>query len=84
MQINSCRRFYIMITYTDSKMYLKVMMNIYGVHMDPTTWNDPENFRPERFLNEENVIVGKDRAIPFGVGESCNGDNGLILVFHIL
>lgn len=44
-------------------------MNIYSVHMDPKTWKDPDNFRPERFLDEKGNVVGKDRTIPFGVGE---------------
>jgi len=45
------------------------MVNIYSVHMDPKTWEDPKNFRPERFLDKDNNVILKDRIIPFGVGE---------------
>jgi cytochrome P450 len=33
----------------------QVMINIYALHMDPENWKDPEEFRPERFLEEEKV-----------------------------
>jgi len=36
--------------------------------MDPQVWKDPENFRPERFLDEDNKIVGSDNVIAFGLG----------------
>ena len=37
--------------------------------MDPKTWLDPRNFRPERFLDEEGNVLGRDRILPFGAGE---------------
>jgi len=37
--------------------------------MDTNHWIDPENFRPERFLNEaQDAIVKDDWFIPFGLG----------------
>ncbi|XP_049518251.1 steroid 17-alpha-hydroxylase/17,20 lyase-like isoform X1 [Dermacentor silvarum] len=54
-----------------------LMYNIYGVHHDPTNWEKPEEFRPERFLNP---VTGKVRTdagplIAFGMGARiCPGE----------
>lgn len=32
------------------------------------SWGDPDDFRPERFINEEGSIVIPDRFIPFSYG----------------
>jgi cytochrome P450 len=37
--------------------------------MDPTVWSDPSEFRPERFLDENGRLIGKEKIIPFSVGE---------------
>ena len=34
-------------------------------------WDDPEDFKPERFLNDQGEIVNTDKTMPFGYGESC-------------
>ncbi|XP_055681335.1 probable cytochrome P450 305a1 [Lutzomyia longipalpis] len=40
------------------------------VHMDRTFWNDPEIFRPSRFLNEgKTKIINSDRVHQFGQGK---------------
>nr|CAD7456590.1 unnamed protein product [Timema tahoe] len=39
-----------------------------SVHNDPELWGDPENFRPERFLDEEGRLLRKDITMPFGGG----------------
>jgi len=36
--------------------------------MDPKVWGDPENFRPERFLDEDNNVIRRNDIIPFGLG----------------
>jgi len=36
--------------------------------MDPKVWKDPDNFRPERFLDDKQTITGSERVIPFGIG----------------
>lgn len=44
--------------------------------MDPEEWDHPEEFRPERFLNEDESAVHKpDNFMPFGIGQRmCLGD----------
>src|SRR6218665_17758 len=47
---------------------LKVMANAFSIHMDPKYWNDPENFIPERFLDEKRMITGSEHVLAFGLG----------------
>lgn len=52
-----------------------VLSNLYAAHNNKTEWDDPESFRPERFLDKENRIFGSDRVISFGLGSrSCFGE----------
>ncbi|KAF7987707.1 hypothetical protein HCN44_003570 [Aphidius gifuensis] len=51
-----------------------MMTNLTAMHNDPDTWGDPENFRPERFLNDQGQL-GKDYSMPFGNGKRlCAGE----------
>ncbi|CAL7939197.1 unnamed protein product [Xylocopa violacea] len=51
-----------------------VVTNLTGLNNDPDLWGDPENFRPERFLNEKGEL-GKDYTFPFGLGHRvCAGE----------
>lgn len=44
-----------------------VMINVFGIHHSASTWGDPEEFRPARFMPEE--FRGKSFAyLPFGHG----------------
>lgn len=48
---------------------------INGVHMDPTLWDNPEKFNPDRFLDSEGKVHKPEYFIPFGVGRRrCLGD----------
>jgi len=48
---------------------------LHAVHMDPEVWDQPEEFRPERFLNEEGKIQKPKHFMPFGAGQRmCLGD----------
>lgn len=43
--------------------------------MDATLWENPEEFRPSRFVNAEGKIEKPEYFIPFGVGRRmCLGD----------
>lgn len=54
-----------------------VFANIYAVHHNPEIWGDPENFRPERFLNADKSMVVRNKAlIPFAEGKrKCIGES---------
>ena len=49
---------------------LQVFVNLHSAHMDPDDWQQPQQFRPERFLDESGNVVGKDRVITFSLGTS--------------
>jgi len=53
-----------------------IMPNLWHVARDPELWGDPENFRPERFLNEEGNVVKPEYFIPFSAGSRiCLGES---------
>ncbi|KAL3517952.1 hypothetical protein ACH5RR_020541 [Cinchona calisaya] len=55
----------------------KILVNAWWLANNPQRWKKPEEFRPERFLEEESKVEanGNDfRYVPFGVGRrSCPG-----------
>uniref|UniRef100_A0A2P2MTJ4 Trans-cinnamate 4-monooxygenase n=2 Tax=Rhizophora mucronata TaxID=61149 RepID=A0A2P2MTJ4_RHIMU len=63
----------------------KILVNAWWLANNPANWKRPEEFRPERFLEEESKVEanGNDfRYLPFGVGRrSCPG---IILALPIL
>lgn len=74
-----------------------IIPNLYGVHHDQDIWGDPENFRPERFITEDEKINKKHEAfLAFSVGKRvCLGQSlvkdqlflfltSLVQKFHIL
>ncbi|XP_057437255.1 cytochrome P450 71A1-like [Lotus japonicus] len=52
-----------------------VYVNVWAIHQDPEAWEDPEEFYPERFLNNDRDFKGQDfELIPFGAGRRiCPG-----------
>jgi cytochrome P450 len=49
--------------------------NMYSAHMDPKAWGDPKNFRPERFLDNDNKVIRRDDIFSFNFGKrSCIGE----------
>ncbi|CAL9084550.1 unnamed protein product [Musa textilis] len=46
-----------------------VIVNIWAIARDPKTWEQPTEFRPDRFLEEDIDVTGHDfRVLPFGAG----------------
>ncbi|KAI4303831.1 hypothetical protein MLD38_039419 [Melastoma candidum] len=52
-----------------------VITNAWTIGRDPAIWEDPEEFRPERFLGSSVDYMGQDfELIPFGAGRrGCPG-----------
>ncbi|KAM7275400.1 hypothetical protein ACFE04_017266 [Oxalis oulophora] len=55
----------------------RVYINAWAIHMDKNVWHDPDQFKPERFLDRDVDFTGNDGAyMPFGIGRRrCPGIN---------
>lgn len=52
-----------------------VQVGLFALHKDKDVWGDPENFRPERFLEDGKLNLKKDFSLPFGAGRRlCAGE----------
>ncbi|XP_056136444.1 cytochrome P450 2U1 [Lampris incognitus] len=52
-----------------------IVPNLWSVHRDPTVWENPNHFKPSRFLDNEGKLQRKDCFIPFGIGRRvCMGE----------
>lgn len=53
----------------------RVIVNAFAIGRDPNHWEDPDTFKPERFLDSDIDYQGKNYAyIPFGAGRRiCPG-----------
>ena len=61
-----------------------LLWNLYGVHHDPKYWGDPENFRPERFINPDGTLRKDEHLVPFFTGKrKCPGDSLAINEFFM-
>ena len=52
------------------------MVNLWALHHDPKEWDDPEMFKPERFLDEDGKMAPKPNSyLPFSSGRRvCVGE----------
>ncbi|XP_020484540.2 cytochrome P450 2U1 isoform X1 [Labrus bergylta] len=52
-----------------------VVPNLWSVHRDPTVWDDPDTFNPDRFLDDDGNLLRREYFIPFGIGRRvCMGE----------
>lgn len=52
-----------------------VVALLYACHMSPKYWDNPEEFRPERFICDQGRLRNPKAFIPFGKGQrNCLGD----------
>jgi len=47
---------------------MQVMVNLYSAHMDPDDWQQPQQFRPKRFLDQSGNVIDRDKVISFSLG----------------
>jgi cytochrome P450 len=63
----------------------QVMVNIYGIHHHPDLWEEPEAFKPERFLPGMSLEHQKLAYMPFGAGQhKCIGSNFALVEAQLL
>ncbi|XP_058150369.1 cytochrome P450 2U1 [Dasypus novemcinctus] len=52
-----------------------ILPNLWSVHRDPVTWEKPDDFYPNRFLDDQGQLIKKETFIPFGIGKRvCMGE----------
>ncbi|KAF5201730.1 Cytochrome p450 [Thalictrum thalictroides] len=63
----------------------KVLVNAWAIAMDPLLWDEPDEFRPRRFLNSSLDYKGNNfEYIPFGTGRrKCPGISFAILTMEL-
>ncbi|XP_066288756.1 cytochrome P450 2U1-like [Branchiostoma lanceolatum] len=53
----------------------RILINLWSVHMDPQLFPEPNQFQPERFLDQDGNFVNHKALIPFGIGHRvCLGE----------
>ena len=45
-----------------------ILVNLSSIHLDPTLWKDPHQFRPERFIDTRGAFKLRDNFCPYGMG----------------
>lgn len=64
----------------------RVIVNAWAIARDPMYWDQPEEFKPERFLNSSIDVKGNDfQLIPFGAGRrGCPGTMFAMMVNELV
>ncbi|ROL01460.1 Steroid 17-alpha-hydroxylase/17,20 lyase [Anabarilius grahami] len=54
----------------------RVLVNMWAIHHDPKHWDEPDRFRPERFLDSSGKRATPASFLPFGAGPRvCVGES---------
>nr|GFD09060.1 cytochrome P450 71A4-like [Tanacetum cinerariifolium] len=63
----------------------QIIVNAWAIGRDPTVWEEPEEFRPERFLNNSIDYNGLHyELLPFGSGRrGCPGIHFATVMFEL-
>jgi cytochrome P450 len=62
-----------------------VLVNIYGLHRDPTVFPEPERFDPDRFAPEREARLPRGAYLPFSDGPRvCIGYHFALMEAHLL
>lgn len=52
-----------------------ILPNLWSLHRDPAIWEKPDDFYPNRFLDDQGQLIKKETFIPFGIGKRvCMGE----------
>lgn len=64
----------------DLEVNNQVMFSIDSVHHDPEVFENPEEFRPERFIDENGKLVNTEKVWAFSIGKrACPGESLAVL-----
>ncbi|KAI3955983.1 hypothetical protein MKW92_033472 [Papaver armeniacum] len=63
----------------------RLFVNVWKIQRDPSVWENPLEFKPERFLSDGDLKVQNYEFIPFGIGRRiCPGMLSALQVMHLV